>query len=142
MKSADLPLTIHKMHFEDPVPVPAGGVRRPHPAGVSGMDVKRDLVSLNSLVGEFPDQMSGDGATVLPACFLRQLLGIGIQFRARDVRVLLEILLPLGESLFDIAAEPVLHGIVSDHIGPAEIRFPLFEHRSEIEKRDVVFSDG
>src|ERR1700723_2679915 len=55
--------------------------------------------------------------------------------------MILEIFLSVGKSLGDIVAQLQLDRVGTDHEGPAEIRFPLFKYRAQIQKKDVVFSD-
>ena len=51
----------------------------------------------------------------------------------------MKILSALGEALFDVPAQLVLEWIVAHHKRSAEIRFPFFEYRPQVEKDDVVF---
>src|SRR5450631_2689460 len=90
---------------------------------------------------EHTNQMSCDGPAVLPAGLLRQKLRKAVQLRRGDVRVLLKMLLTFGEPFFDVTAKLLLERIVSNYVGAPKISFPFLEHRTKIEKDDVIFPD-
>ena len=69
-------------------------------------------------------------------------MSVGVKVRTGDIRVLLKIVLAFGKSFFNVAPELVFHRIIPHNISTAEIRLPLFEHGSEIEKYDVIFQDA
>src|SRR5271170_4696722 len=105
------------------------------------MDIEGDLVPRDLLVWENANQMSRDGAAVLPASLPRQLLGIRVQLRRGDLRVFMKIPLAASKRFFDVAAQLAFLRIASNDVGPTEIGFPFFEHGAEIEKDDVVLPD-
>src|ERR1700691_1023890 len=108
---------------------------------ILGMDIEGDLVPRDFLMWKNANQVSRDGAAVLPASLLRQLLSIGVQLRGGDLSVFLKIPLALSKRRFDVAAQLAFLRIVSYDIGPPEVGFPVFEHRTEIEKDDVILPD-
>src|ERR1700691_5459574 len=108
---------------------------------ILGMDIEGDLVPRDFLMWKNANQVSRDGAAVLPASLLRQLLSIGVQLRRGDLSVFLKIPLALCERLFDVAAQLAFLRIVSNDVGPPEVGFPVFEHGTEIEKDDVILPD-
>jgi hypothetical protein len=113
VEPADLTDAIHKVNLKYPMPLSAGSVWRPHSVVVLGMNIKRDLIPRDFLVGEHPDQMAGNGATVLPSRLLCQLLCVAVELSASDRWVFVEILLPFAEPRLDVAAQLLLQRIVS-----------------------------
>ena len=55
--------------------------------------------------------------------------------------VLIEVALPCGEGLLHIVFQLELYRIRSNDEGAAEVSFPLFKDRPEIEEQDVVCAD-
>src|SRR5580658_8644190 len=105
------------------------------------MDIEGDLVPRDFFMWENANQVSRDGAAILPASLLRQLLSIRVELRRSDLGVIMKMPLAAGERLFDVAAKLVFQRIVSHNVGPPEVRFPFFEYGTEIEKDDVILPD-
>jgi hypothetical protein len=58
---------IHQVHLDDPVPQIAGCVRGTEASGIGRADPVQVLVARYACVGEFADDMTGNGATEQPA---------------------------------------------------------------------------
>src|SRR5579862_9020909 len=122
------------MDFENPVALIAVGVERAHFARIIRVDVQSYLVIRDALMGKLTDQMAGDWAAEFPAVFLGQGDGVGEEFVRSDLRMSAEIFFAFGEGRGDIVAQSQFHRIVANDKSAAEVRFPFFEDRAEIEK--------
>src|ERR1700685_3499087 len=140
VESADLPRAIYEMNLEYPVPLSARSVRQLHSVGIAGVDIKSDLIVGDLLVRKNANEMACDGATVLPASLLSQLLRARIKLGCGDLRMFMKILLAAGKCFFNIAAQFVLQRIVSHNVGATEVGFPFLKYGAEIQKDDVVLA--
>jgi hypothetical protein len=75
VESANLPDAIHEVDLEYPMPLSARSIWHPHSAVIFGMNVETNFVPCDFFMRKDPNQMSCDGAAVLPARLFRQLLG-------------------------------------------------------------------
>src|ERR1700678_164199 len=106
------------------------------------MNVKRHLIVSDSFVRKLPDEMSSDGAPKLPVVFRSERFDVMEEFAAGNVGMVFEILLALHKCRLDVLTHLELQRDGADNECAAKIRFPLLEDGAEVEKEDVVFTDG
>ena len=92
-------------------------------------------------MGEFADDMAGNLAAEPPARRRRRLLRKGIKRRAGDGGIATIMRLHLLEEARQIGDQPVFLRIVAQHIAFADIGFPGFEHRPQIDIDNIVGFD-
>src|SRR6476646_1304467 len=66
----------------------------------------------------------------------------GIEFGTGDVGILVELLLQHIDLPRQVAAQPLLLGVIARYIGAPDIGLPLTAHRSEVEKHRIVIERG
>ena len=130
------------MDLQDPVPGAAFAIGIAHRIRILGTDTVQRLVAWDQGMGEFADDMARDLAAEAPARLRRSLLGEGIKRSAGDRGITPIVRLYLPEQARQIGDQPVLLRIAAQDIAFADIRFPGFEHRPQIDIDDVVGLDG
>jgi hypothetical protein len=95
---------IDQVHLDDPVLHLSQGVRVAHPFGVLWTDPIKILVAGDARVWKFANDMACDRAAEQPAGRLRTLLGVCIKLGARDIAMIVEILLQRVENPWQIPA--------------------------------------
>src|SRR5215475_11209250 len=126
------------MNLEDPVSLLSVFTGSAHSDWIVRMNIQRNFVARNSLVREMPDQVPRDRPAVFPPILRREFMRIAIQLVRLDVRMALEILLPVRKPALNVVAKLQLHRVVTQNECSTEVRLPLFEHGTKIQKQDVV----
>jgi hypothetical protein len=116
-------------------------IGRTHAQIALRMNVQRDFIASDPLVGEMPDDVSRDRTAKLPAVCFRKGTGVRKEFARGNVGPIVEIALPLRERGADVAAQLVLHRIASENERAPEIGFPGLEDRTEVQEHDIVVAD-
>src|SRR5580698_2724503 len=104
VESAKGSSAIDQVHLDDPVLHLSQGVRVAHPVRVRWADPIEIFVAGNARVWKFANDMAGDRAAEQPAGRFRTLLGVGIKLGARDIAMIIEILLESVEYPWQIPA--------------------------------------
>src|ERR1700722_4763406 len=105
------------------------------------MNVERNFVLGDPLVGKLPDQMSGHWSAKLPAEFLPQRFDVVEELACGDFGSLVEISFALSKCLADIAFHFALQGVRAQNKRPTKIGLPMLEDRAQVQKENVISSD-
>src|ERR1700722_436085 len=130
------------MHFQNPMALPALFIERAHQRVAPGMNVERHLIVSDPLVRKLPDEMTSDRSPPFPLVFRSELFDVMEEFAAGSVGMVFEILLAVRKCRLDVLAHLEFQRIGAENERPPKIHFPLLEDGTEIEKQNVVFTDG
>jgi hypothetical protein len=96
------------------------------------------FVSGNPGVREFANQVSSDGSSKHPAGGVRSTPGIGIQFGASDIIVVIKLPFDVFKNRLQVGAQTVLVRIGTESVGATDVSLPFVENRPQIEEDGVV----